>query len=163
MNDNKWIWWSITAVLASAIITIVLIGERTGNWPWDRGNSATRGQAVVSPSESLETKPEDSAPADETQEGTIPGSPEQTEGTEPGDTNPTSPVETNPTDPKPTDPKPTDPKPTEPKPTEPKPTEPKPTEPKPTEPKPTEPEDDEDYGGGEKPQPGDIDVPIRPK
>lgn len=158
-NDYNWIWWSAVAIIATAAITIAIVGATTGNWPWNRGGVENNSRpedttGVVTPGDT--TVPEETTLPEETQNATKPEA-ETTEPTVPETTEvtqPTAPVV------KPTDPtRPTDPS----KPTEPEETEPEETEPKETEPttKPTEPEEDE--GGGEKPQPGDIDVPIGPR
>ena len=163
-QGNSWIWWSLGAILATAAITITLVGMLTGQWPWNR-SQAQQGQSdVVISTETTGTEDtsatqEQTEPtAPETQpKPTVPEEPTVPESTEA----PTVPATSTPTEP--TQPKPTEP--TQPKPTQPEETEPEETEPEQTQPtvKPTEPEEEEDEGGGEKPQPGDIDVPIGPR
>ena len=153
INDYSWIWWSLAAIVATAVITVAIIGGTTGNWPWNRGNGAPE---TTDPSQTVETTAPtaDTTVPEETTEPTTATVPEETtEAT-------TVPTEaTKPTEPKPTQPKPTTP--SKPEETEPEETEPEETQPVQTQP--TQPEEDEDEGGGEKPQPGDIDVPIGPR
>lgn len=154
-SEYSWIWWSVIAIIVTAAITVAIIGGTTGNWPWNRGSAAnggssenTTGAIIPENTNGSEetTLPEETEtqtatkPEDEPTESTVPETTGATESTEPTV-------------------KPTDPT----KPTEPEETQPEETQPEVTEPttKPTEPEEDE--GGGEKPQPGDIDVPIGPR
>lgn len=149
VNDYGWIWWSLAAIVATAVITIAIVGGTTGNWPWNRGGSIPE---TTGPSQSAETTmPTDGTTAPE--ETTLPA--DTTVPTVPEGTTETTTAPTEATQPKPTEP-------TQPKPTEPEETEPEETEPEVTT-QPTEPEEDEDHGGGETPQPGDIDVPIGPR
>ena len=170
-----WIWWSLGAILATAVITVTLVGLLTGQWPWNRGEVEYNGRPTH-PTETIvsteTTVPEDTTVPEETEEQKKPA----TQETQPATTPSTEPT-TEPTTPgtgtgnesvngggnqqgsgTATDPS------TPSQSTQPEETDPEETDPEQTEPatKPTESEE-EDTGGGEKPQPGDIDVPIGPR
>lgn len=175
-NNYSWIWWSLGAILATAVITVTLVGLLTGQWPWNRGEVQYNGRPTHPTETTVSTEstiPEDTTVPGETEEQKKPSTQETqaatTPGTEPtqsgtgseetpaggngqesgtGTTQPTQPGGNDPVQTQPTT----------------SPTEPEETEPEQTEPttKPTEPEE-EDTGGGVKPEIGDIDVPINPK
>lgn len=99
MNNKNWIWWSIGAVLSTAVITVLLVGMLTGQWPWARSNVYEYNGMPNRPKETTTqtqdtTVPEDTTPtySDETQSTTSPTI--ETEATEPitgtGSTKPTT-------------------------------------------------------------------------
>ena len=148
-HNNSWIWWSLGAVVLTAAVTILFVGILTGNWPWNRGGAVAE---ITDPIQTVGT----TVPTEET---TVPTEavisttvPDETTEVTTAPTEPEKPAPTEPTKPAPTEP------------TKPEQTEPEETEPEQTQPtsRPTEPEE-ENNGGGETPQPGDIDVPISPR
>jgi len=168
-RDNSWILWSVGAIVLTAVVTVVLVGSLTGNWPWNRGE-VEYGGLPEKPAETVTTTgttlPEDTTVSEDTKENTTPS----TQPTEPF-TAPTTPNGGNGTGSENmngggngtgtgTGNTPTDPTESTTQPTQPEETEPEQTQPTT---KPTEPEEEENEGGGEKPQPGDIDVPIGPR
>ena len=81
----NWIWWSLLAIVLTAVLTVTLVGLLTGSWPWNRdlvdynGRPSQPTETVI-PTDT--TSPEETTLPEETEESIKPGG-TSTQTTEP--------------------------------------------------------------------------------